>query len=134
MVVINMLFPNYFSYYFLPIFFLKLIIIMRNSRMIPSIYCYYITNRYQVLAGIVEQRFLEPILHKHKLALSAICFAVRTGNTYLGSLMWDLQSINQSIKSSTFCVFIFIFIHTFFIFWCRWVDYARLVGIQKIRD
>ncbi|KAI3510878.1 hypothetical protein L1887_18015 [Cichorium endivia] len=44
--------------------------------------------RYQVLAGIIEQRMLEPLLHQHKLALSAICFAVRTGNTFLGSLMW----------------------------------------------
>ncbi|KAK4784017.1 hypothetical protein SAY86_018385 [Trapa natans] len=44
--------------------------------------------RYQVLAGVIEQRILEPLLHKHKLVLSAICFAVRTGNTYLGSLLW----------------------------------------------
>ncbi|XP_028758788.1 protein RETICULATA-RELATED 4, chloroplastic [Neltuma alba] len=44
--------------------------------------------RYQVLAGIIEQRLLEPLLHQHKLALSALCFAVRTGNTYLGSLLW----------------------------------------------
>lgn len=58
--------------------------------------------RYQVLAGVIEQRILEPLLHQHKIILSAICFAVRTGNTFLGSLMW--------------------------------VDYARWVGIQKIRD
>ncbi|KAK7264048.1 hypothetical protein RJT34_31651 [Clitoria ternatea] len=44
--------------------------------------------RYQVLAGIIEQRILEPLLHQHKLMLSAMCFAVRTGNTYLGSLLW----------------------------------------------
>ncbi|XP_057977521.1 protein RETICULATA-RELATED 4, chloroplastic-like [Malania oleifera] len=44
--------------------------------------------RYQVLAGIIEQRVLEPLLHQHKIVLSAICFAVRTGNTFLGSLMW----------------------------------------------
>ncbi|RDX84343.1 Protein RETICULATA-RELATED 4, chloroplastic, partial [Mucuna pruriens] len=44
--------------------------------------------RYQVVAGIIEQRLLEPLLHQHKLMLSAICFAVRTGNTYLGSLLW----------------------------------------------
>ncbi|KAJ0260855.1 Protein RETICULATA-RELATED 4 [Hirschfeldia incana] len=55
--------------------------------------------RYQVVAGVIEQRFLEPMLHQHKLALSAMCFAVRTGNTFLGSLLW--------------------------------VDYARLIGIQK---
>ncbi|KAJ9558255.1 hypothetical protein OSB04_012869 [Centaurea solstitialis] len=58
--------------------------------------------RYQVLAGVIEQRMLEPLLHQHKLVLSAVCFAVRTGNTFLGSLMW--------------------------------VDYARWVGIQKIRE
>ncbi|KAK1413280.1 hypothetical protein QVD17_35051 [Tagetes erecta] len=44
--------------------------------------------RYQVLAGVIEQRMLEPLLHQHKLILSAICFAVRTGNTFIGSLMW----------------------------------------------
>lgn len=44
--------------------------------------------RYQVLSGIIEQRLLEPLLHQHKLVLSALCFAVRTGNTYLGSLLW----------------------------------------------
>ncbi|XP_021279852.1 protein RETICULATA-RELATED 4, chloroplastic-like [Herrania umbratica] len=44
--------------------------------------------RYQVLAGVIEQRILEPLLHQHKIILSAICFAVRTGNTFLGSLIW----------------------------------------------
>ncbi|KAG6516698.1 hypothetical protein ZIOFF_027171 [Zingiber officinale] len=44
--------------------------------------------RYQVLAGVIEQRILEPLLHNQKLALSALCFAVRTGNTFLGSLLW----------------------------------------------
>lgn len=58
--------------------------------------------RYQVLAGVIEQRLLEPLLHKHKVMLSAICFAVRTGNTFLGSLLW--------------------------------VDYARLIGIQKAQE
>lgn len=44
--------------------------------------------RYQIIAGVIEQRILEPLLHHHKFILSAICFAVRTGNTFLGSLMW----------------------------------------------
>jgi hypothetical protein len=44
-------------------------------------------NRYQVVAGVIEQRLLEPLLHRHKVALSAMCFAVRTGNTFLGSCM-----------------------------------------------
>ncbi|XP_078442539.1 protein RETICULATA-RELATED 4, chloroplastic-like [Wolffia australiana] len=58
--------------------------------------------RYQVLAGVIEQRILEPLLHHQKLLLGVLCFAVRTGNTFLGSLLW--------------------------------VDYARWVGVQKIRD
>ncbi|GLJ26709.1 hypothetical protein SUGI_0520220 [Cryptomeria japonica] len=44
--------------------------------------------RYQLLAGVIEQRILEPLFHKQKLVLSMLCFAVRTGNTFLGSLMW----------------------------------------------
>uniref|UniRef100_A0A0D9VAG5 Uncharacterized protein n=1 Tax=Leersia perrieri TaxID=77586 RepID=A0A0D9VAG5_9ORYZ len=44
--------------------------------------------RYQILAGVIEQRMLEPLLHNHKVLLSALCFAVRTGNTFLGSLLW----------------------------------------------
>jgi hypothetical protein len=55
--------------------------------------------RYQLLAGVIEQRMLEPMLHHNKVLLSALCFAFRTGNTYLGSVLW--------------------------------VDYARLIGIQK---
>jgi hypothetical protein len=43
--------------------------------------------RYQILAGVVEQRILEPMLHNQKLLLSVMSFAVRTGNTFLGSLM-----------------------------------------------
>ncbi|KAJ6409124.1 hypothetical protein OIU84_008758 [Salix udensis] len=58
--------------------------------------------RYQILAGVIEQRILEPMLHKHKIMLSALSFAVRTGNTFLGSLLW--------------------------------VDYARLIGIQKAQE
>ncbi|KAL2936151.1 Protein RETICULATA-RELATED 4 chloroplastic [Bienertia sinuspersici] len=58
--------------------------------------------RYQVLAGVIEQRILEPLLHDRKLVLSALCFAVRTGNTFLGSLMW--------------------------------VDFARLIGVQRSRS
>ncbi|MED6119300.1 Protein RETICULATA-RELATED 4, chloroplastic [Stylosanthes scabra] len=44
--------------------------------------------RYQILAGIIEQRILEPLLHHQKLMLSVFCFVVRTGNTFLGSLLW----------------------------------------------
>ncbi|EXB95296.1 hypothetical protein L484_007940 [Morus notabilis] len=44
--------------------------------------------RYQILAGIIEQRILEPLLHQHKVVLSAACFAIRTSNTFLGSILW----------------------------------------------
>ncbi|KAL2642151.1 hypothetical protein R1flu_009738 [Riccia fluitans] len=44
--------------------------------------------RYQVLAGVVEQRVLEPLLHNQKVALGVSSFAVRTANTFLGSLLW----------------------------------------------
>ncbi|KAL8159442.1 hypothetical protein V2J09_000979 [Rumex salicifolius] len=44
--------------------------------------------RYQIVGGLIEQRILEPMLHNNKLVLSALCFAVRTGNTFLGSLLW----------------------------------------------
>lgn len=43
--------------------------------------------RYQVLAGIIEQRILEPMLRRNKLMLTAAYFTVRTANTYWGSLL-----------------------------------------------
>lgn len=63
-------------------------------------------NRYQVLAGVIEQRFLEPLLHQHKLILSAICFAVRTGNTFLGSLLWDSSPISSTLSSVLLCLWL----------------------------
>lgn len=62
-------------------------IIKCSKTLIPQPDEHGFIDRYQVLAGVIEQRMLEPLLHKHKLVLSAICFAVRTGNTYLGSLL-----------------------------------------------
>ena len=44
--------------------------------------------RYQVIAGVVEQRMIEPLLHGFPLASTAASFVVRTGNTFLGSLLW----------------------------------------------
>jgi hypothetical protein len=44
--------------------------------------------RYQLLAGVVEQRMIEPLLHGNPLASTAASFVVRTGNTFLGSLLW----------------------------------------------
>ncbi|KAL2330742.1 hypothetical protein Fmac_018323 [Flemingia macrophylla] len=68
-----------------------------------GVYMVVISNlRYQVLAGIIEQRILEPLLHRNKLLLTSAYFTVRTANTYWGSLLW--------------------------------VDFARGVGVQKIKD
>ncbi|CAK8565023.1 unnamed protein product [Lathyrus sativus] len=54
-----------------------------------GIYMVVVSNlRYQVLAGIIEQRILEPLLRRNKLMLTAAYFAVRTANTYWGSLLW----------------------------------------------
>ena len=44
--------------------------------------------RYQLLAGVIEQRMIEPLLHGNPLASTAASFVVRTGNTFLGSLLW----------------------------------------------
>ncbi|KAJ1409024.1 Protein RETICULATA-related [Sesbania bispinosa] len=54
-----------------------------------GIYMVIVSNiRYQVLAGIIEQRILEPLLRRNKLILTAAYFTVRTANTYWGSLLW----------------------------------------------
>nr|GME09575.1 protein RETICULATA-RELATED 4, chloroplastic-like [Ipomoea batatas] len=67
--------------------------------------------RYQTLAGIIEQRLLEPLLHNQKILLSALCFAFRTGNTFLGSLItkyidkkgWreDLHSLRSVMNTAS---------------------------------
>ena len=55
--------------------------------------------RYQLLAGVIEQRMIEPLLHPYPFASAAASFVVRTGNTFVGSLLW--------------------------------VDFVRLLGLQK---
>ncbi|KAK3247810.1 hypothetical protein CYMTET_42702 [Cymbomonas tetramitiformis] len=44
--------------------------------------------RYQLMAGVFEQRMLEPLLHGNNALLSLSSFVLRTGNTFLGSLLW----------------------------------------------
>ncbi|KAK9825953.1 hypothetical protein WJX74_000859 [Apatococcus lobatus] len=58
--------------------------------------------RYQVVAGIIEERGIERIFHGNASLCSILSLAVRTGNTFLGSLMW--------------------------------VDYLRLIGLQKASE
>lgn len=44
--------------------------------------------RYQVVAGILEERGIEVIFKSNPTMCAALSFAVRTGNTFLGSLLW----------------------------------------------
>ena len=44
--------------------------------------------RYQVLAGIVEERGIEVFFKSNPAVCAALSFVVRTGNTFLGSLLW----------------------------------------------
>uniref|UniRef100_A0A1D1ZRF7 Protein RETICULATA-RELATED 4, chloroplastic n=2 Tax=Auxenochlorella protothecoides TaxID=3075 RepID=A0A1D1ZRF7_AUXPR len=44
--------------------------------------------RYQVLAGLVEERGIETLFHGKPAVCAALSFAVRTGNTFLGSMLW----------------------------------------------
>lgn len=42
----------------------------------------------QIIAGVIEERGIEAFLGKYPRLCNILSFAVRTGNTYLGSLMW----------------------------------------------
>jgi hypothetical protein len=75
--------------------------------------------RYQVVAGVLEQRLLEPMLHNQKLLLSALCFAVRTGNTFLGSLLYVTFSSKHVICLAMFPVA-----------WAHWFLFFQKVASQ----
>ncbi len=55
--------------------------------------------RYQIIAGIVEERGIEKLFHGNQAICGVLSLAVRTSNTFLGSSMW--------------------------------IDYLRLIGLQK---
>ncbi|CAI5496383.1 unnamed protein product [Closterium sp. Naga37s-1] len=44
--------------------------------------------RYQIMAGVIEQQWLEPRFHGNKTLLSVLSFIFRTSNTFIGSLLW----------------------------------------------
>jgi hypothetical protein len=44
--------------------------------------------RYQILAGLVEERGIEAVFASNPAACAALSFVVRTANTFLGSLLW----------------------------------------------
>lgn len=44
--------------------------------------------RYQILAGLVEERGIEAFFKNSPAVCAVLSFIVRTGNTFLGSLLW----------------------------------------------
>ena len=44
--------------------------------------------RYQIVAGLIEERGIEAMFHSNPAACAILSFIVRTGNTFLGSLLW----------------------------------------------
>ena len=40
------------------------------------------------MAGLVEERGIEAVFHNNPAACAILSFIVRTGNTFLGSLLW----------------------------------------------
>ena len=45
--------------------------------------------RYQMVAGLIEQRCLEPLLtERYPAALGPTCLVIRLANTFIGSLLW----------------------------------------------
>ena len=44
--------------------------------------------RYQLIAGLVEERGIEKLFHGNQAICGLLSLAVRTGNTFLGSSMW----------------------------------------------
>ncbi len=45
-------------------------------------------HRYQLLAGVIEERGIETIFKGNYQLTTALSFVVRTANTFLGSLLW----------------------------------------------
>jgi hypothetical protein len=44
--------------------------------------------RYQLIAGIIEERGIEEWFKDNPQLCNVLSFVVRTGNTFVGSLMW----------------------------------------------
>lgn len=52
---------------------------------VPSITELAVMHRYQLIAGVVEQRGIERIFENNPRITNALSFVARTGNTFLGS-------------------------------------------------
>ncbi len=58
-------------------------------------------RRYQLLAGVIEERGIETIFKGNYQVTTALSFIVRTANTFLGSLLWvDFVRLLGMQKSS----------------------------------
>ena len=59
------------------------------------------TRRYQLLAGVIEERGIETIFKGNYQLTTGLSFIVRTANTFLGSLLWvDFVRLLGMQKSS----------------------------------
>ena len=47
-----------------------------------------ILHRYQIIAGVIEERGIEEVFKDNKQLCNVLSLIVRTGNTYVGSLLW----------------------------------------------
>jgi hypothetical protein len=48
----------------------------------------HVHHRYQILAGVIEERGIETLFKGNYKLTTALSFIVRTANTFLGSLLW----------------------------------------------
>eukprot|EP00892_Ulva_mutabilis_P010808 jgi/Ulvmu1/809/UM010_0183.1 len=64
----------------------------QNPLVVSSAYAAYMASssniRYQVVAGVVEERGIETLFAGNHTLCHALSFVLRTANTYLGSLLW----------------------------------------------
>lgn len=75
----------------------------QNVLVMSACYASYMASssnvRYQIIAGVIEERGIERVFAGKPSVAHLLSFIIRTGNTFLGSLLW--------------------------------VDYLRLLGVQK---
>ena len=106
----------------------------------------------QILAGVVEERGIERMLHGNAVACGIASFIVRTGNTYLGACMAVAQRSPRCTASMCCTAHVCVAISSVYLQLGRshplrpflrhwqlpcgagsllWVDFLRLVGLQK---
>lgn len=77
----------------------------QNVLVMSSAYGGYMASsanlRYQIVAGVLEERGIEALFHNNPSLCAALSFVIRTGNTFVGSLLWVdfLRFFNLQPKS-----------------------------------